>query len=396
MEKSAPSGYEGPKEQVQRPEIVSRRFASLHVTHAFGGGSDYLVTAMASRRVTTVGAPSLVMRVSYLDVEVVEVGDKQGDERVIARFPRSEVGLFLSSVDIASNEIVVHDPEVLPRELVGELRASGVNCHLVLHDMRTICMRGFGVLPNGLPCSGPGQFKCDRCLALGGVDRVGGYAMFHASQVDRVQAFDSVTAPSETAAQALAVDLKRRVSPRTPVELIAKGPCTKWTPGSELPQMGPPPTQPLTQPLTILAVGTAAPHKGARILADLAIYLYVEVPAVRLLLAGEWDCPDIPIPLPLNVTGRFEGRVELSEVARRHNADAFLIPSPAAETHSLTLDDIQTIRDSDQWIIVPDGDLWRRRLEGVDRVLFVNLLGGMTAWRCALASLAESRSRGKL
>jgi GT2 family glycosyltransferase len=372
--------------------------SSVHLMHSFGGGTEKLVRAVAQSESKKFSSNALLLQRlddSYL---VSSVGDFSDPIPPVLglRIELNDLVELLEKVNVSSNEIVVHDPNVIEIDAVRNLRASGRIVKLNLHDYRSVCQRGFKVLPCGLPCLGPGIEICDRCLSSSSFETNShlaqlddGFEWFIKQNSKTVNEYDSVEAPSVTAAIELGAHLGVQIGVfRMPEDLDGKV-TVGFTPNVQ-PQLSKKHSS-----IRVAIVGNLGPHKGTQILSDLVDYAYVNYPEYVFYLVGKWD-DVIPQPVMLMNMGGYSDRRELKSIINQIESDIFLIASPAAETFCLTLSDVLEVRDNDKCVVLPKGNIWNERMNGLDRYVQFDVLSGVEGILKALSEASQRQVEGKV
>lgn len=348
--------------------MIPMNLAAVHITHSLGGGTQEMVCRMALDESRKTGFPTLVIRCErgighgFLIDSVAE----DLSEDAFVQFNLVDLVDILKTRIIADGSITIHDHNQISSHQIQELRSLGFSPILRLHDVRSICPRGFMVLVNGESCSGPTIPKCDRCCSLDGGGKEG-LAVHLTAQKAQIRLYDAIAAPSTSAASLLSTHLG------VAVEVFGAQSERNTKPSrSTCPQDD----SGTNNRLRVLIVGHLAPHKGALFIRNLADLAYVENPLISFYHAGSWQAPFDP-PRSMIQLGTYVGPEGIRKMSEEYDFDAFLIPSPAAETYSLTLDDILAARRTDQWVITPDGPLWTERLNTVRNVHTISLEDGL-------------------
>jgi GT2 family glycosyltransferase len=365
-----------------RPSKVS----AVHIVHDFGGGTDKVVRTFAIEDVSLWEKNALILRQKGDFFSITSVGMFRDDPTVGVPFQigRHELLDFLSSLDIASRSIVVHDPLLVDPESIRQMRKNGYVTNLYLHDYRSVCQRGFKVLPNGLPCKGPNANICDRCLCLKSLDlnseteRIDdGFNWFISKSRQIASEYDRVLAPSVSAATELASILDLQIS------LFSIDGKAELSQEIEVPISSIFDNSDGNSVIRVAIIGRLGPHKGTRIISDLVDYAYVNHPEFVFNLVGTWD--DVRDAPPMMIhRGEYLDEESLRKIVEQIEVDLFLIASPAAETFCLTLSDVLAVRNHETPVVIPEGNIWDERTSGHDNIVQFDCLGGVAGIISAL------------
>ena len=368
--------------------------STVHIMHNFGGGTGKVVHSLAISDAEMWGKNSLILR-------------RQGDlflMNSIGRFScatppgvdlemrSAELLEFLRELNIASNSIFVHDPFVVEIDCVRQIRSEGRIAKLFLHDYRSVCQRGFKVLPSGLPCNGPGPSICDRCLCLSSTDfnpeidaLDDGYNWFINKNRDIATEYDQIVAPSATASAELSSHLGVDVGI---FSIDGKYPIVKNRP---IPFFPFPEKSDKTAKVRVAIIGSLGPHKGTRIIRDLVDYAYVNRPEFVFCLIGSWG-DVLSAPTMLMDLGKYKDEDHLKEIVEQNEIDIFLIMTPASETFCLTLSDVLSVRNPENAVVIPMGNIWEERMAGQENYAHFNVLGGVVEVLSVLDKTFETRT----
>jgi hypothetical protein len=144
----------------------------------------------------------------------------------------------------------------------------------------------------------------------------------------------------------------------------------------------------------VAVVGNFGPHKGTKALRDLVDYAYVNYPEFVFYLIGKWDDVVNP-PLMLIDRGAYSDRNELRTIANQNEVDLFLILSPAAETYCLTLSDVLEVRNTYNYVVLPEGNIWNERMSSQSNFIQFDGLSGVAGKIDALTE-ASRKMFGKV
>lgn len=368
--------------------------STVHIVHNFGGGTDKVVRAIATNDASVWGKNALVMHQKGDFFSITSVGNFRDDPlvEVPVQIRRHELLDFLSHLDIASRSVTVHDPLLVDPASIRQMRKDGFVTELYLHDYRSVCQRGFKVLPNGLPCKGPNVNICDRCLCLKSPDldseteRIDdGFNWFINKSRQIASEYDCVSAPSVSAASELAsildlqialfsVDGKADLSQKieVPIPAIYDNPDRNSV-------------------LRVAIIGRLGPHKGTRIIGDLVDYAYVNHPEFVFNLVGAWDGVG-DAPQMMIHRGEYQDEESLRKIVEQIEVDIFLIASPAAETFCLTLSDVLAVRNPETPVVIPEGNIWDERTSGQKNIVQFDCLGGVAGMISALTRAGKAKT----
>jgi GT2 family glycosyltransferase len=380
-----------------RGSCLPNKASSIHIMHNYGGGTEALVKMLAETESKKYQSNSLLLRRVENFYLVSSIGNYEDSipPALAEKIELGDLAKYLEMVNISSNEISVHDPLIVEIESVRELKKQNRILKLFLHDYRSVCQRGFKVLPSGLPCLGPGPKICDRCLCsspsetssnLEHVDD--GYMWFIKQNLRMISEYDSIEAPSKTAAVELGSHLGIGIGvfkmPGSSSNEISSG----FSPTIRL--------QSTEQQsvVRVAVVGNFGPHKGTKALRDLVDYAYVNYPEFVFYLIGKWDDVVNP-PLMLIDRGAYSDRNELRTIANQNEVDIFLILSPAAETYCLTLSDVLEVRNTDNYVVLPEGNIWNERMSSQSNFIQFDGLSGVAGKIDALTE-ASRKMFGKV
>jgi hypothetical protein len=215
-----------------------------------------------------------------------------------------------------------------------------------------------------------------------------GYIWFIKNKSKTISEFDSIEAPSVTAAMELGRHLGIDIGVfKMPDELVGRA-GVGYTPQIQSQNVY------RKASIRVAIVGNLGPHKGTRLLSDLVNYAYVNFPEFVFYLLGKWD--DVTAqPVMLISMGEYSDREELRSLLNQIDNDLFLISSPAAETYCLTLSDVLEVRDNDKQIVLPKGSIWNERMSGLDNYVQFDVLSGVDGMLKALIQ-AFQKSHGTL
>lgn len=344
---------------------------SLHLVHDFGGGTETMVERLVLRETAAEGATAAVVRVGNdrADVRLATVVGGELTWNAAALVPVTELGALISRLRPVTGVVDVHDPYILRLDCLAAVKTEGAAIRLWLHDARLMCALDFMVHPNGRPCSGPEPAKCDRCISMSRKsDLAGGYFGHWVRTSSIVELCDLLVAPSQSASRFFSRHLGRPVqhgfssgefetANRQALDGVESA---HGNHSLDEPRRGG----------VVALVGAMVPHKGSRLLREIVEEAYLLRPEIVFVLIGAWLDPDCEAPLGLYVTGAYQGLEGLRRVAGTVDPDAYLFISPAAETYSLTAEEVVAVRSEGSRVFAPNGPVWRERFGSELDVVF--------------------------
>lgn len=207
--------------------------------------------------------------------------------------------------------------------------------YFTLHDYSPVCHRNDLVTPLARYCGLPGPETCRQCIAIDHQSR---------GVVDpavRREVFSRFLARA-TAVFAPSADIAGRLQPLLPDAKIVARPHEETLPAVHRPTL---PTSAKGQVekenpsaiLRIAAVGAIGPHKGSRVLHDLALDAQIRGLPLEYRIIGYSDIAERLAAVGVHETGPYETEKEAMDLLRVLRVDLVLIPSIWPETYCYAL-----------------------------------------------------------
>ncbi len=326
-----------PDEWAQLRRETAGRALCVIVDHDMGGGSNiYRNEVIAQRRRTGEMLLLLGFHVATLQY-FVEIFDDAAPRRYSVAQLRAVLPLAASGnvrQIIYNCAVSFRAPLQVPELLMALRQQSGAPLLFLLHDYFAICPSHILMDAEGAFCGVPEQGVCDDCLArhrdgfvsLSGIRKIGEWRdkwWAVLARADEIRVFSKASRM-----------MLRRAYPSLDETKIQLVPHTLYTQLAPLAMTA-------GDGLHIGVVGAIAQHKGAGVVAALAVEILRRKAAVKISVIGTLDTK-VP-PGVVQVSGPYDA-TQLPTEIRKSGANIFLFPSIWGETFSYTVHELIAMR----------------------------------------------------
>ena len=322
----------------------------LFVTHAWGGGVEQQVQALA----TSFAKRARVVILRPCDNDSVEITMPSGE---VYRIGSTDWSMLVAALNALNFERVhLHHVHGFPRNILELDQALGVPLDCSLHDYASICPQYQLVDADGRYCGEPDEAGCNACIQgrphAWHLD-IAAWRTAWAATLDRA---DLVLAPSQSVA-----DTVHRYLPDLVIEVA------------------PHVESPITFPrvVKVVLLGALSKSKGLSVALAVADYAERMNSPIALRLIGH---AAEPLPKNLTATGSYVAD-DLPRMIAIERPDVLWLPSQVPETFSFTL---STAIASGLPIVASDFGAFPERLQGVTKASLWPFDSSPETWHDAL------------